>query len=188
MSATTEPNMHPDVEEILIDEATIQSRLRAIAAEVSSHYGDEPVVVAAVLKGAFVVLADFSRYLTTDVTFDFMAVSSYGTSSRSSGVVRILKDLDTVIEGKHLLIVEDIIDSGLTLSYLMKNLRARNPKSIEIMALLVKPEQMKVDLGVRWVGFEVPSKFVVGYGLDYAERYRNLPYIGALKPEVYADN
>jgi hypoxanthine phosphoribosyltransferase len=177
---------HPDIEKVLISAEEIADRLAVLGAEISEHYADKEVVVAAVLKGAFIVLADFARSLAVDATFDFMAVSSYGASTRSSGVVRILKDLDVEIEGRHLLIVEDIIDSGLTLSYLLKNLSARKPASIEIMSLLVKPEQLKVDLPVRWTGFEVGNEFVVGYGLDYAERYRTLPYIGTLKPEVYS--
>jgi hypoxanthine phosphoribosyltransferase len=177
---------HPDIETILISAEEIQDRLAELGAEISAHYGEQPVVVAAVLKGAFIVLADFARTLEVDAVFDFMAVSSYGASTSSSGVVRILKDLDIDIEGRHLLIVEDIIDSGLTLSYLLKNLRARKPASIEIMSLLVKPAKLQVDLPVRWTGFEVGDEFVVGYGLDYAERYRTLPYIGTLKPEVYS--
>ncbi|MGI9017239.1 MAG: hypoxanthine phosphoribosyltransferase [Euzebya sp.] len=185
MTSHAEPN-HPDIEKILITSAQIQDRLAVMGKEVSEHYAGKDLVVAAVLKGAFVVLADFARHLSTDTVFDFMAVSSYGASTKSSGVVRILKDLDVEIQGRHLLIVEDIIDSGLTLSYLLKNLKARNPASIEIMALLIKPEQLQVDLPVRWTGFEVPGEFVVGYGLDYSERYRTLPYIGTLRPEVYS--
>ena len=177
---------HPDIESVLISADQIAARLAELGKEISAHYEGQEVVVAAVLKGAFIVLADFARSLEVDATFDFMAVSSYGASTRSSGVVRILKDLDVDIEGKHLLIVEDIIDSGLTLSYLLKNLTARKPASIEIVSLLVKPEQLKVDLPVRWTGFEIGNEFVVGYGLDYAERYRTLPYIGTLKPEVYS--
>ena len=176
---------HPDIEKVLISADEIQARLAALGEEVSAHYREEDVVVAAVLKGAFIVLADFARHLSVNAVFDFMAVSSYGSSTKSSGVVRILKDLDVDIEGRHLLIVEDIIDSGLTLSYLLKNLKARRPASVEIMSLLLKPEQLQVDLPVRWVGFEVPNEFVVGYGLDYDERYRALPYIGTLRPEVY---
>jgi hypoxanthine phosphoribosyltransferase len=177
---------HPDIEKVLISAEEIQARLAVLGEEVSAHYEGKEVVVAAVLKGAFIVLADFARNLSIPTVFDFMAVSSYGASTKSSGVVRILKDLDADIEGRHLLIVEDIIDSGLTLSYLLKNLRARRPASVEIMSLLVKPEQMQVELPVRWVGFEVPNEFVVGYGLDYAEHYRTLPYIGTLKASVYS--
>lgn len=177
---------HPDIDTILITSTEIQHRLAELGAEISEHYRGQDVVVAAVLKGAFIVLADFSRHLSVDTTFDFMAVSSYGASTKSSGVVRILKDLDVDIRDRHLLIVEDIIDSGLTLSYLLKNLAARKPASIEIMSLLMKPEQLQVDIPVRWVGFEIGNEFVVGYGLDYAERYRTLPYIGTLKPEVYS--
>jgi hypoxanthine phosphoribosyltransferase len=184
MTADVVPG-HPDIERVLIPADAIADRLAAIGAEVTAHYEGRSVVVAAVLKGAFVLMADFARHLDVDTTFDFMAVSSYGASTRSSGVVRILKDLDVDIEGRHLLLVEDVIDSGLTLSYLLKNLRARKPASIEIMALLLKPEKLQVDLPVRWVGFEVGDEFVVGYGLDYAERYRNLPYIGTLRPEAH---
>ena len=184
MTSHVEPD-HPDIEKVLISSEEIQARLAVLGREVSEHYRGQEVVVAAVLKGAFIVLADFARHLQVTSVFDFMAVSSYGSSTKSSGVVRILKDLDVDIEGRHLLIVEDIIDSGLTLSYLLKNLRARKPASVEIMSLLLKPEQLQVDLPVRWVGFEVPNEFVVGYGLDYDERYRTLPYIGTLKPEVY---
>jgi hypoxanthine phosphoribosyltransferase len=185
MTAHASPD-HPDIEKVLISAEEIADRLAVLGGEISAHYDGQEVVVAAVLKGAFIALADFARHLKVHAVFDFMAVSSYGASTRSSGVVRILKDLDVDIEGRHLLIVEDIIDSGLTLSYLLKNLRARRPASVEIMSLLVKPTQLQVELPVRWVGFEVPDEFVVGYGLDYAERYRTLPYIGTLKPEVYA--
>lgn len=177
---------HPDIEKVLISAEEIAARLAELGNQISETYAGEQVVVTAVLKGAFIVLADFARSLEMDTVFDFMAVSSYGASTKSSGVVRILKDLDVDIEGRHVLIVEDIVDSGLTLSYLLKNLRARGPKSVEVMALLVKPEAAKVDIGVKWTGFEVPNEFVVGYGLDYDERYRNLPYIGTLKPEVYS--
>ncbi|HUG86135.1 MAG TPA: hypoxanthine phosphoribosyltransferase [Euzebya sp.] len=177
---------HPDIEKVLLTASQIQDRLAEMGTEISEHYRGQQVVVAAVLKGAFVVLADFARHLTIDAEFDFMAVSSYGASTKSSGVVRILKDLDVDIEGRHLLIVEDIIDSGLTLSYLTKNLSARHPASLEIMSLLIKPEQLQVQIPVRWTGFEIGNEFVVGYGLDYAERYRTLPYIGTLKPEVYS--
>jgi hypoxanthine phosphoribosyltransferase len=185
MTADAQPE-HPDIERVLISADQIQQRLAELGAQIAEHYRGEEVVVTAVLKGAFIVLADFARHLDIDAVFDFMAVSSYGAATKSSGVVRILKDLDVDIEGRHLLIVEDIIDSGLTLSYLMKNLSARKPASVEVMALLVKPEQRKVDIPVRWTGFEIGNEFVVGYGLDYAERYRTLPYIGTLKPEVYA--
>ena len=185
MTSHADPD-HPDIEKVLVSEQQIAQRLREMGEAISEHYDGEQVVVTAVLKGAFIVLADLAREIAVDTVFDFMAVSSYGAATRSSGVVRILKDLDVDIEGRHVLIVEDIVDSGLTLSYLLKNLRARGPKSVEVAALLVKPEALKVDLDVRWTGFEVPNEFVVGYGLDYAERYRNLPYIGTLKPEVYA--
>lgn len=185
MPADTQPD-HPDIERVLISGAEIQDRLAVLGKEITEHYAGQQVVAAGVLKGAFMVMADFSRHLPATTVFDFMAVSSYGASTKSSGVVRILKDLDVEIENRHLLIVEDIIDSGLTLSYLLKNLRTRRPASIEIMSLLVKPDQLQVDIPVRWTGFEVGNEFVVGYGLDYAERYRTLPYIGTLKAEVYS--
>ena len=139
------------------------------------------------LKGAVMVVADLARAITLDVDMDWMAVSSYGSGTKSSGVVRILKDLSADITDRHVLIVEDIIDSGLTLSWLRTNLRSRGPKSVEICTLLRKPEAVKVDIDVKYVGFDIPNEFVIGYGLDYAEKYRNLPYIGILKPSVYAD-
>jgi hypoxanthine phosphoribosyltransferase len=138
-----------------------------------------------VLKGAFILMADFARYLRVPAEFDFMAISSYGSATRSSGVVRILKDLDRDIVDRHVLVVEDIVDSGLTLSYLLRNLGARGPASLEVMTLLSKPDQVKVQVPIRYLGFAIPNVFVVGYGLDYAERYRNLPYVGTLKPEIY---
>jgi hypoxanthine phosphoribosyltransferase len=139
-----------------------------------------------VLKGAAILLSDLARALTRPVTMEFMAVSSYGSATSSSGVVRILKDLDRDISGQHVLVVEDIVDSGLTLSWLLRNLHARQPASLEVMALLRKPDAVKVDVPVRYLGFDIPNEFVVGYGLDYAERYRELPYIARLKPEVYS--
>jgi hypoxanthine phosphoribosyltransferase len=140
-----------------------------------------------VLKGAFVLMADLARAITVPTEFDFMAVSSYGSSTRTSGVVRILKDLDLEITGRNVLIVEDIVDSGLTLSYLWKNLKGRGPKSLQICALMTKPDVQKVKLDVRYHGFAIPPVFVVGYGLDYGERYRNLPYVGTLKPHLYEE-
>ena len=179
------PSPHPDIEEVLVTGPAIQARLEALATEIDAHYAGRDLLIVGVLKGAFVLMADLARCLQTPVSFDFMAVSSYGSATRTSGVVRILKDLEREISGRHVLLVEDIIDSGLTLRYLMRNLGARGPASLEVLSLLVKPEQAEVDLGVRWQGFEVPNVFVVGYGLDYAERYRNLPYIGTLRREVY---
>lgn len=184
----TEPSVpdHPDIEKILISEQEIQDRLRAIGREITSDYEGEEIVIAAVLKGAFILLGDLARQIDLDTVFDFMAVSSYGSATQTSGVVRILKDLEVDIAGRHVLVVEDIVDSGLTLSYLLKNLRARGPKSLKVMSLLCKPEKAKVDIDITYKGFDVGSEFVVGYGLDYAERYRNLPYIGTLRADVYA--
>jgi hypoxanthine phosphoribosyltransferase len=167
--------------EILVQSDDLRQRIRAIAAEINEDYAGKNLLLVGVLKGAVFFLADLMRQLEIDCELDFMAVSSYGSSTESSGVVRILKDLDTPIEGRDVLIVEDIVDSGLTLSYLRKNLGARSPASLEVCALLVKPERFKVDPDLRYVGFEVPDKFVVGYGLDHAQQLRNLPYVAALK-------
>lgn len=172
---------HPDVDRVLIDEDMLAGRLDRLAAAVDRDYADREVLLVGVLKGAFMVMADLARRISVPVSVDFMAVSSYGSATRSSGVVRILKDLDTDIEGRHVLIVEDIIDSGLTLEYLVRNLRSRGPASVEVLALLTKPSRHEVDVPYRYVGFEVPDVFVVGYGLDHAEHYRELPYIGTLR-------
>jgi hypoxanthine phosphoribosyltransferase len=175
-----------DIESVLVSEKQIRSRIAELAATIDRDYaGLEPLLVG-VLKGAVMVMADLSRAVTVPLTMDFMAVSSYGSSTSSSGVVRILKDLDKDISGRHVLVVEDIIDSGLTLSWLLRNLRSRDPASVEVCALMRKPEAVQVDVGVRYVGFDIPSQFVVGYGLDYAERYRDLPFVGLLRPGVYA--
>jgi hypoxanthine phosphoribosyltransferase len=176
-----------DIDEVLLPSETIQARLRELAAEIDRDYEGKHVILVGVLKGAFMLMADLARYLESEVEFDFMAVSSYGSATQTSGVVRILKDLDRDIAGRHLIVVEDIVDSGLTLSYLLRNLRARGPASLEVLSLLSKPDQVRVEIPVRYHGFAVPNLFVVGYGLDYAERYRNLPYVGTLKPEVYAE-
>ena len=181
------PAPHPDIAKVLIDEDRIGERLDELAAAVDRDYAGREVLLVGVLKGAFMVMADFARRLEVPSAVDFMAVSSYGSATRSSGVVRILKDLDAEIEDKHVLIVEDIIDSGLTLDYLVRNLQSRGPASVEVMALLTKPSRHEVDVPYRYVGFEVPDVFVVGYGLDYAERYRELPYIGTLKDELIPD-
>lgn len=178
--------VHGDIEEVLISADRIQDRLHQIADAINRDYADLDVLLIGVLKGAFILMADFARYLSIPVEFDFMAISSYGSSTQTSGVVRILKDLDRDIIGRHVLVIEDIVDSGLTLSYLLRNLSARGPASLEVMALLSKPDQIRVEVPLRYVGFEVPNVFVVGYGLDYAEKYRNLPYVGTLKPEVYS--
>jgi hypoxanthine phosphoribosyltransferase len=167
--------------EILVQSDDLRQRIRAIAAEINEDYAGKNLLLVGVLKGAVFFLADLMRQLEIDCELDFMAVSSYGSSTESSGVVRILKDLDTPIEGRDVLIVEDIVDSGLTLSYLLKNLGSRNPASLEVCSLLVKPERFKVDPDLRYVGFEIPDKFVVGYGLDHAQQLRNLPYVAALK-------
>ncbi len=177
-----------DIESVLVSEKEIAARIEEMAADISADYAGREVLFVGVLKGAVMVMADLARAVTVPVRMDFMAVSSYGSSTSSSGVVRILKDLDREIVDQHVLVVEDIIDSGLTLSWLMRNLRSRGPASIEVCALLRKPEAAQVpDLPVRYVGFDIPSQFVVGYGLDYAERYRDLPFVGLLRPEVYAD-
>jgi hypoxanthine phosphoribosyltransferase len=175
-----------DIDEVLISAEDIQARLQELAAAIDRDYAGEHAILVGVLKGAFVLMADLARYITTDVEFDFMAVSSYGSATQTSGVVRILKDLDRDVAGRHVIVVEDIVDSGLTLHYLLRNLSARRPASLEVLTLLAKPEQIRVEIPVRYQGFAIPNRFVVGYGLDYAERYRNLPYIGVLKPEIYA--
>ncbi len=175
-----------DIESVTITADQISEKTAELAARIDADYeGREPLLVG-VLKGAVMFMSDLARAISRPSTMEFMAVSSYGSATTSSGVVRILKDLDHDITGKHVLIVEDIIDSGLTLSWLLKNLSARNPASIEIVTLLRKPDAVKVDVPVKYVGFEIPNEFVVGYGLDYAERYRDLPYIGVLKPAVYS--
>ncbi len=171
------------VGEILLDEATVQARVSELGAEISADYEGRDLLLVGVLKGAVFFMADLMRRLTVPCEIDFMAISSYGAATDSSGVVRILKDLDVNIAGRDVLVVEDIIDSGLTLSYLMRNLKARRPGSLEICALLTKPERREIDVPVRYVGFEIPNRFVIGYGLDFAERYRNLPYIGVLHPD-----
>jgi hypoxanthine phosphoribosyltransferase len=167
--------------EVLVPEDRLAERVRELAAEVSRDYVGRDLVLVGVLKGAVFFLSDLMRALEIPVEVDFMAVASYGSATKSSGVVRILKDLDAAIEGRDVLIVEDIVDSGLTLQYLLRNLTARNPSSLEVCALLVKPERRKVDLPIRYVGFEIPNRFAIGYGLDHAERYRNLPFVASLK-------
>ena len=166
--------------EILIDEETLAARVAELGAEVSADYEGRDLLLIGVLKGAVFFMADLMRHLTVACEVDFMAISSYGDATDSSGIVRILKDLDINIEGRDVLVVEDIIDSGLTLSYLIRNLESREPASLEVCALLTKPSRREIDVRVRYVGFEIPNKFVVGYGLDFAERYRNLPYVGVL--------
>jgi hypoxanthine phosphoribosyltransferase len=175
-----------EIEKVLISQEEIKAKVTELAAEIDRDYAGREVLLVGVLKGAVMIMADLARAMRTPVSMEFMAVSSYGSSTSSSGVVRILKDLDREIEGKHVLVVEDIIDSGLTLSWLLRNISSRGPASVEVCALLRKPEAVKMDLKVRYIGFDIPSEFVVGYGLDYAERYRDLPFVGLLKPEVYA--
>ena len=178
--------LHPDIEEILLDEQDIKDIVNKVGAEITRDYADKNPLVIAVLRGAVVFMADIMRAIECSLSIDFMAVSSYGDGVKSSGVVRIVKDLDTKIEGRHVIIVEDVLDSGLTLSYLVRMLKSRNPASIEIAAFLVKDiEGKRPAVDPRYVGTHVPDKFVVGYGLDYAERYRNLPFVGVLKPSVY---
>ena len=178
--------LHPDIEEILLSEQDIKDIVKKVGSEITRDYADKNPLVIAVLRGAVVFMADIMRAIECPLSIDFMAVSSYGDGVKSSGVVRIVKDLDTKIEGRHVIIVEDVLDSGLTLSYLVRMLQSRNPASIEIAAFLVKDiEGKRPAIDPRYVGTHVPDKFVVGYGLDYAERYRNLPFVGVLKPCVY---
>nr|WP_282599267.1 hypoxanthine phosphoribosyltransferase [Brevibacterium sp. R8603A2] len=174
-----------DIEKVLVTEAQIAHRLTEMASDIDRDYQGRDVLLVGVLKGAVMVMADLARALHSPVRMDWMAVSSYGSGTKSSGVVRILKDLDTDLKDQHVLIVEDIIDSGLTLSWLLSNLRSRGAASVEICTLLRKPEAVKVELDVRYVGFDVPNEFVIGYGLDYAERYRNVPFVATLAPHVY---
>jgi hypoxanthine phosphoribosyltransferase len=176
------------VESVLIDEEHLQARIAELGDEISSDYAGRDLLLLGVLKGAVFFMADLMRRLTVPCEIDFMAISSYGAATDSSGVVRILKDLDINIEGRHVLVVEDIIDSGLTLSYLMRNLEARNPASLEICALLTKPARREIDVDVRYTGFEIPNRFVIGYGLDFAERYRNLPYVGVLHADLVPES
>jgi hypoxanthine phosphoribosyltransferase len=171
----------PAVGEVLVAADDLQRRVVELGAEISSDYAGRSLLLVGVLKGAVFFLSDLMRFIDIPVEVDFMAVASYGSATDSSGVVRILKDLDVAIEGRDVLIVEDIVDSGLTLQYLMRNLGSRNPRTLEVCALLTKPERRKVDLPTRYVGFEIPDRFVVGYGLDYAERHRNLPFVAVLE-------
>jgi hypoxanthine phosphoribosyltransferase len=172
------------VTEVLIEPQALQNRIAELGDEISADYDGRDLLLVGVLKGAVFFMADLMRNLTIPCEIDFMAISSYGDSTDSSGVVRILKDLDINIESRDVLVVEDIIDSGLTLSYLMRNLEAREPASLEVCALLTKPERREIEVPVRYVGFEIPNRFVIGYGLDFAERYRNLPYVGVLDPSL----
>ena len=181
--------MHQDVKEILYTQEQLAARVTELGRDISRDYKGESVVLVGVLKGAIVFFTDLARAIddTVNVSFDFISCSSYGNSTTSTGVVRILKDLDRSVEGKHVLVVEDIVDTGTTLHYLLDNLRARGAKSVCLAALLNKPDRRKMDVHVDYVGFVIPDYFVVGYGLDFAERYRHLPYIGILKEEMYQD-
>lgn len=181
--------MHQDVKEILFTQKQLASRVAELGVEISKDYAGESVVLVGVLKGAVVFFTDLARAIdnTVDVSFDFISCSSYGDGTTSTGVVRILKDLDRSVEGKHVLVVEDIVDTGTTLHYLLDNLRARGAKSVRLVALLNKPDRRKKDVDVDYIGFTVPDYFVIGYGLDYAEQYRQLPYIGILKESVYQE-
>ena len=175
------------IEEVLISQEAIQRRIADLAAQITEDYAGQDVLLVGVLKGAFVLMSDLARHIDLPMEFDFMAVSSYGAATKTSGVVRILKDLDHEVAGRHVLVIEDIVDSGLTLKYLLRNLSTRKPRSLEVCALLWKTGVQQVDLDIRYVGFEIPAVFVVGYGLDFDEHFRNLPYVGTLKPEVYTE-
>jgi hypoxanthine phosphoribosyltransferase len=174
-----------DIDAVIVTADQISVKISELAKQIDQDYADREPLLVGVLKGAVMFMSDLARTMSRPSTMEFMAVSSYGSSTTSSGVVRILKDLDRDIAGQHVLIVEDIIDSGLTLSWLLKNLHSRNPASVRVVALLRKPDAIKVEVTVQYVGFDIPNEFVVGYGLDYAERYRDLPYIGRLRPSVY---
>jgi hypoxanthine phosphoribosyltransferase len=176
-----------DIGRVLVTREQLQAKLKELGGQITRDYRGRDLLLVAVLKGAFMLMADLARHIHLPVDFDFMAVASYGAATQTSGVVRILKDLDRDIEGRHVLLVEDIVDSGLTLNYLLKNLRGRRPATLEVCALLQKKGIQRVALDLRYVGFEIPPDFVVGYGLDYAEKFRNLPFIATLKPEAYAD-
>ncbi|MGL5151989.1 MAG: hypoxanthine phosphoribosyltransferase [Clostridium sp.] len=177
--------MREDIKEVLFTEEVLQQRITEIAEKINEEYRGKQLLVVGVLKGSVLFAADLIKKITIPCEIDFMAVSSYGNSTETSGVVRILKDLDHSIENKHILLVEDIVDSGVTLSYLLKYLQARKASSIEIVSLLNKPARRRAEIDVKYIGFDVPDEFIVGYGIDYAEKYRNLPYIGILKREVY---
>ena len=185
MTMTLGDRGQADIEEILIDEAQIARRTAELADELRAIYRGQDLVLVGVLKGAIMFITDLARRLRLPLEMDFMAVSSYGDATQSSGVVRITKDLDSSIEGRNVLLVEDVVDSGMTLRYLLEILRSRNPASLRVCTLLNKQVPRKADVTVEHVGFEIPNRFVVGYGLDYAERYRNLPYIGVLRPSIY---
>ncbi|MCW2912956.1 MAG: hypoxanthine phosphoribosyltransferase [Actinomycetia bacterium] len=180
-----EKDLGADLAKVLIPEDQLQAKIRELAAQIDDDYAGKDLLIVGVLKGAVMVMADLARALHSSVAMDWMAVSSYGSGTKSSGVVRILKDLDADISGRHVLIVEDIVDSGLTLSWLVSNLQSRHPESLEICALMRKPEAFKTEIDVKYIGFDIPNEFVIGYGLDYSEKYRNLPFVGTLAPHVY---
>ena len=177
--------MGPELKQVLISTEQLQARIVELAAQIDADYAGRDLLLIGVLKGAVMVMADLARAMHLPVTMDWMAVSSYGSGTKSSGVVRILKDLDADITGRHVLVVEDIVDSGLTLSWLVQNLRSREPASLRVCVLLRKPSAARMDVDVTYTGFDIDEAFVIGYGLDYAERYRNLPFIGTLAPHVY---
>jgi hypoxanthine phosphoribosyltransferase len=178
-------NLHDDIDHILVTEEQIHEATARLVRELAEYYAVKELLLIGVLKGAIMFIVDLSRAIDLPVTMDFMAVASYGASTRTSGIVRILKDLDSSIEGKHVLVVEDIIDSGLTLTYILETLRTRNPASVRVATLLNKAERRQVDVPIDYVCFDIPDEFVVGYGLDYNQLYRNLPFVGVLKPETY---
>lgn len=181
--------MHDDIKEVLYTQEELARRVGEIGTAITRDYADavdEGIVLVSVLRGAAIFMADLARVIQLPVEMDYMAISSYGNGAKSSGVVRILKDLSSEIEGRHVIVAEDILDSGLTLKYLLKNLASRKPASLAVATLLRKDTEAQADIDCRYVGFECPDEFIVGYGLDYAERYRNLPYIGILKPELYS--
>lgn len=176
--------LHPDLDRVLFTEDEIRNRVKELGARITQDYAGERIVVVSILRGAAIFMADLVREIKLPLEMDFMAVSSYGNAAKSSGEVRVLKDLTNPIAGKHVIIAEDVLDSGLTLRYLMKELESRNPASLEIAMLLHKNTPCQADIDCKYIGFECPDEFIVGYGLDYAERYRNLPFIGVLKPEI----
>jgi hypoxanthine phosphoribosyltransferase len=179
---------HPDIQQVLLTLEQIAARVRELGVQISADYAEKELALVCVLRGAVVFLGDLLRELPDHASVDFMAIASYGADTKSTGVVRILKDLDDSIESRHVLVVEDIVDTGLTLNYLLENLRHRNAASVKVCALLDKPARRRVPVRVDYIGFEVPNAFVVGYGLDYAQQYRGLPFIGILKPEIYSGN
>ena len=176
------------IEKVLIDDVQVQAKVRELGAQITADYAGKDLLLVGVLRGALLFIVDLARQIDLPLEMDFMAISSYGAATETSGVVRILKDLDTAIEGRHVLIVEDIIDSGLTLNYIVEHLRNRNPAGIKICALLNKPSRRRVDVKIDYHGFDIPDEFVVGYGLDFQQRYRNMPFVGVLKPETYRTN